>query len=113
MRTIGYYLIIWALEELLEKFSEFDAAIDRALCNRDKERYIEIIKEKSRILVETANYIFQVGEEKDKEQQRLQEVVCYWSYSAQKFLHSSQITDMGEILTQGGKNRIKFYTKLA
>lgn len=112
MKTTSHYLIIWALEDLSERFSRLDAAIDKALSNRDQKKYIEIIREKASILAEATDYVFQVAEGKDEKEKELQKVACHWAYSAHKFLRSSKIHDIDEILTQGGKNQIELYTKL-
>ena len=110
MKTTRYCVMVWVLEELLQKFICLDTLLDKALISRDRTKYMEIIRKKANALTEAANHVSQIAE--GKEEKRLEEVICNWAYGAQKFLLLPEINNVDEVLTQQGKNQLKFFVQL-
>lgn len=113
MKANGYYMAIWILEELYQSFVKLDKLMDEALCKKDRNRYLEIVRDKAHVLIEAANQVFLAAGTGSEKERRIWEKMCHWAYMANRFLASSQKTsDVEEILTQQGKDQIKFYVKL-
>jgi hypothetical protein len=113
VKATDYYMAIWILEELYQSFVKLDELMDEALCKKDRNRYLEIVKNKATALIEAANQVFLTTGNGSEKERRIWEKMCHWVYMANKFLASPQKTyDVEEILTQQGKDQIRFYAKL-